>query len=384
MSLSTQRLEFPIKNVKELTSKQLNAYPNLTELIVTDSEVKTIDPNAFIGCTKLKSLFLAKNHIHFIFPNTFRPCENLKLISLSFNKIVCIDKETFAHCHQLEKLWLDSNELSSIDTQAFRNCRALQEVRLHNNHLRSIHPDMFTDCPQLTTLSLHGNDIQALVIFQLNQLRSLSLFSANENKLEGMERTTRNAILIDDDRTLKFDSEDFPSISYCVESSNDEILKYIVEHFLKHSRLFEFLEKCLEYEPQNLSWLNRILKLNSIWNIFSLDELSNQEMQTLLHLASIKKYAHLTQLLCAYGADKDAQDANGVTPMQLALDGMYKECVKTLIEYGSSRQQALEYCQKRNLSEMGTFLHNIPTKRDSNEIINLVFQGKKLNSKKSL
>lgn len=124
--------------------------------------------------------------------------------------------------------------------------------------------------------------------------------------------------------------------------------------------------------------------MNAIWQQFDLNRTKNERKQTPLHIAALAGNFEAVRLFCSYGSNPDLEDANGETPMQIALgleSGPSRSCVKALFDYGSSPYKAIQYCAEKNFTDMNLYIDELlKAKRDddTNQIINLVFQGKKL------
>lgn len=188
-----------------------------------------------------------------------------------------------------------------------------------------------------------------------------------------------NAIVIQKDKTRRFDSRDLNSLFDVLKASKDHIFKHIVEHCFKSSTLMRLIEDFILKSAQANELLHRILKVNSIWHVFDLNQLLNKRKQTLLHLAVAKRDDKTAQLVCSYGANLDLKDGEGETAMQLALRMSNKECVKVLIDYGSCSSSAIQHCSQKYLREMEKFLTELVKSKtktnDQDTIRNLVFQG---------
>lgn len=123
----------PIKTVKEGAFKNL---PELTNFDLTDTEVQTINPKWFEKCPKITTVDFSKNKIRILYSGAF-----------SF-----MTKDT------PHRIYLMGNKIRTIEAGAFTS-KQIELLQLEGNHLKSLGTDMF---PQLGSgmkreIDLEGN-----------------------------------------------------------------------------------------------------------------------------------------------------------------------------------------------------------------------------------
>lgn len=117
---------------------------------VIPENVRVINPNAFYGCTELKSVTFP-NSLTEIGEYAFYGCRTLDAITLP-DSVTVIGESAFGACHMLKSVTLPES-LTEIGPYAFYECIALQEVTLPDS-LRTLGTNAFSDCASLKKLSL--------------------------------------------------------------------------------------------------------------------------------------------------------------------------------------------------------------------------------------
>lgn len=123
-------------NIETIESAAFEGLSNLKELWITDNRTKlTICSNSFTRLPNLKKLYLPNNKIETIGANTFEGLSSLAVLSLSQNKIKNIDGDAFKGLSGLRKLYLDDNKIERIDTNALKSLPNLEELYISKNQL---------------------------------------------------------------------------------------------------------------------------------------------------------------------------------------------------------------------------------------------------------
>eukprot|EP00435_Cladocopium_sp_Y103_P012232 s3126_g3.t1 len=139
--------------------------------------LRRIDPAAFTGLRKLRTLRLGANRLTII-PAAVQGLAQLWTLELGGNQISSIPADALQSLVQLQKLDLSSNKISSIPTDAFQSLVQLQHLYLSSNKISSIPTDAFQSLVQLQHLDLYNNEISRIPTdaFQsLVQLQHLDL-----------------------------------------------------------------------------------------------------------------------------------------------------------------------------------------------------------------
>ena len=92
-------------------------------------------------------------------------------------------------------------------------------------------------------------------------------------------------------------------IEYCLESLK---LDYLIENFIQDNKLED---------------LNYILKINSVCNLFNLQEFKNQKQQTLLHRAYLQNKLDVVQLILSYIPHNESKSSESSLIRNLVFQG---------------------------------------------------------------
>ena len=184
-----KRLAFTGDEITEFLPDDIGqTFPNLVELTLKNSSLKTIRPENFKGMRQTKYLDLSGNNLIFIEPDVFDELtsleelnlsqnnlkfidelklEWLKVLDLNGNKLSFIEPKTFSKLLELVSVDLTNNQLTSVDQEMFQSNPKLENIYLSFNKLKSIHPETFESLRRLKTVDLKENSC-------LNQMFSLA------------------------------------------------------------------------------------------------------------------------------------------------------------------------------------------------------------------
>lgn len=156
-------------------------FPSLKNLTIMDSEVKTIDKNAFSNLINLELLDLSYNEFSELNENFSEDLMSLKHLILNDNFIRIINSNSFSKLINLKTLKLKNNDLRSVDRQIFARLPNVEIIDLSGNPLIFINENAFDNCNSLKKLvleitheeivpeSLLSNSSNVEVIFVLSE-----------------------------------------------------------------------------------------------------------------------------------------------------------------------------------------------------------------------
>ncbi|XP_015603692.1 uncharacterized protein LOC107271789 [Cephus cinctus] len=133
------------KNVKTILFEDSNlqhihgyAFFRLGQTLITldihNSQVASIDANAFAGLRNLETLLLYGNDLSYVYADWFTDLPNLRTLDVSFNSIVGFEPNVSKFLPKLENFYFDGNIIESIDTTAFYyDMPKLKKVIMGNN-----------------------------------------------------------------------------------------------------------------------------------------------------------------------------------------------------------------------------------------------------------
>eukprot|EP00435_Cladocopium_sp_Y103_P012028 s4829_g3.t1 len=172
--LRTLRLAFN----RLTTIPAVQGLAQLWTLELDSNEISSIAPDAFQGLEKLQKLDLFGNEISSIAPDAFQSLAQLETLNLYWNKISSIPTDAIRGLVRLQTLNLGNNDISSIPTDAFRGLKQLQHLDLSSNEISSIPTDAIRGLVRLQHLDLGGNKISSIptdALQSLVQLQHLDL-----------------------------------------------------------------------------------------------------------------------------------------------------------------------------------------------------------------
>lgn len=148
-------------NLTELRPQDFDGAINLTELRLSDNNIKKIRANVFSASSlpKLFDLHLQRNEISEIEDNSFYGLNKLRILELAENRLNVIHRLTFAG---LEKLWnldLSKNVIETIENGAF-DLPELDLLRMLGNKLKLLSDNTFQQSPVLRWLDLSDNQLE--------------------------------------------------------------------------------------------------------------------------------------------------------------------------------------------------------------------------------
>lgn len=196
-----QKIQFRNSTLQILTEELCNAFPNLTEVRLTNLSLKHIEKSAFYQCKQLINL----------------------------------------------NIWM--NNFSHMDQDIFSENHRLIELNLQNNGLEVVHGQMFDKMTQLTFLNLAENALRELPVHEFPVLENLTYLFLHSNNLTDL-----------DERELKVK---FPSLQYININNNlfpCDRLKTIIDSLkIRKIKLLSWYEQIYLNRDLDLSTVEDIL-----------------------------------------------------------------------------------------------------------------------------
>lgn len=182
---------------------------SVTQLILEQNKISSVDRDWFKNLANLNLLNLAKNSLSKISKETFKDLLKLEILDLSENSIVEFDEHTFVKGNKLKSLDLTSNKLEDIsfleenifdslkylkassnliDKNDFSkfNLPNLESLIMENNLLKSLDSKFFSGMKQLKEINLGFNQIEKLDAFKETSGNLIKLILTN-NKIINTE-----------------------------------------------------------------------------------------------------------------------------------------------------------------------------------------------------
>lgn len=185
----------------------------LTELDLSNNDIKDIEYNAFQSLIKLTSLDLSKNKIVNFVVNA-DDLAYVRYLNLSSNSIYTLYFKSFSHMNSLQNLDLSHNRLDHIPVKTFDNNFNLKHVnmtfnaieRLDNLYIDMFHPeggilDLSNNAltqlripagegRRLRVLALHSNNITDPSLVDLCYHNDLKLVDMSRNKIQELDENS--------------------------------------------------------------------------------------------------------------------------------------------------------------------------------------------------
>ena len=128
-------IEFLQGHLPRLPKECFLKFPNLRELVITNSGLATIEQGAFDGLNKLENLTIQDNPLEMVGSSWF-VLENLQRLDLRGNSIKYIAPGAFRHLNRLSYLNLEGNDLKCIFTSDLNDLPEVYIVEFAGNPLK--------------------------------------------------------------------------------------------------------------------------------------------------------------------------------------------------------------------------------------------------------
>ncbi|XP_066249550.1 insulin-like growth factor-binding protein complex acid labile subunit, partial [Euwallacea similis] len=163
-------------NIKTIAARTFTGLVFMEELHLTNNSISYIDPGAFHGTRKVKQIFLDRALAGPLPDMVFQDLVLLRELYLNNNDLKMLNRDTFHGLANLENLDLSNNMLSELNGSV-ANLGQLKFLMLSNNSLTIIKRTELIGLKKLVTLDLSMNSIHLLNlnIGQPNSLRMLNL-----------------------------------------------------------------------------------------------------------------------------------------------------------------------------------------------------------------
>jgi len=180
-----------------LTVLRLGTFDGLHELHTLHIGARAVEPGAFAGLSKLRYLLLQRNSLTTLAPGTFDGLAELDGLELSENQLKTLEPGAFRGLPALTQLILGGNQLRNLEPGVFDGLARLEFVHLKDNDLKTLKPGLFDGLTALEAVRLSSNELTDLdpALFQgtLNQYGRSQMQTL---QLAGNRLTTLNPDLL--------------------------------------------------------------------------------------------------------------------------------------------------------------------------------------------
>ncbi|CAG5133115.1 unnamed protein product, partial [Candidula unifasciata] len=144
--------------------------------------ITSIPPEAFVGLTNLKQLWLDDNRLDHIPVQAFRELTGLQALTLIKNQIENIPDHAFQNNTKLFQLRLANNEIKDIAEHALYGLTQLKYLQLQNNRIQTM-PSAFKHLVNLGELNLEGNRLTEIPQDSFQQKEKLTMLILSNNPI---------------------------------------------------------------------------------------------------------------------------------------------------------------------------------------------------------
>lgn len=224
------RAEIIMSNIPFVLSQLFVTFPNLVELKITNGGLTRIQTGAFANAINLKTIAITGNsNLRTLESNAFSGAINANFIDMFLNQISEIHEQAFEGLHSLGFLHLDNNRIAEIRGDTFQNLSSLDTLVISGNSLSSLPGRLFANTAQIRQIEMANNEINAIgrnfVDWNLTNLKVLNLVG---------NRCTSGSWIIQDNSTFDIIRQ---SLSTCFDNSNEtteppidnEVRRFILE-----------------------------------------------------------------------------------------------------------------------------------------------------------
>ena len=151
-----------------LTVLRLGTFDGLHELRELSIFGRAVKPGTFAGLSKLRELRLYGDSLTTLEPGTFAGLSKLRYLYLSRDSLTplesgpLLEPGTFAGLSKLRYLYLNRNSLTTLEPGTFAGLAELDGLELSENQLKTLEPGAFRGLPALTQLILGRNQLRNL------------------------------------------------------------------------------------------------------------------------------------------------------------------------------------------------------------------------------
>ncbi|XP_039978727.1 leucine-rich repeat-containing protein 70 isoform X3 [Xiphias gladius] len=183
-------LELGGNNLSEIGTRAFTGLWSLRVLVMTNSQIQEIQPQAFFSLSFLEKLDLSWNQLTSLPADFSASLFTLRELRLEHNNLHYISGYSLEFLDNMEKLDLSYNQLVSVGPGVFRGLSRLRKLYLHNNRLTVVQQGSMDMLPGLQVLQLSKNNISKIDSEALAPLYSLTVLALEGNNLHHLKFKT--------------------------------------------------------------------------------------------------------------------------------------------------------------------------------------------------
>ncbi|XP_066519530.1 leucine-rich repeat-containing protein 4 [Hoplias malabaricus] len=183
-------LDLSDNKLSELRSATFTGIWALRILLIQNSSLQVLQPQALAALSFLERLDLSNNELHTLASDFSYGLAALRDLRLDHNSLECLERRSFAHLESLEKLDLSHNHIRVIQRGAFHGLTSLKQLNLGWNQMPVFPSGLLTMQQRLSVLLLGHNNISSIEAEAFTPLQSLILLGLEANQLENLKFKT--------------------------------------------------------------------------------------------------------------------------------------------------------------------------------------------------
>ncbi|KAH3843742.1 leucine-rich repeat and fibronectin type-III domain-containing protein 5-like [Dreissena polymorpha] len=172
-----------LNNIPTIRKTDFQAVSRVTSLVISWSQVKTVEDGAFEKMADLKTLSLTDNELESLNATTFAGIPLLKELDLSGNRICKFDETIFNNIQSISVLNLGDMNLLFIREDFFNSLHSLRVLKLYTNHIKTVSENLILNLPALENLDLSANQLQTIPVEWKPKFQTMKRVHLVENPL---------------------------------------------------------------------------------------------------------------------------------------------------------------------------------------------------------
>ncbi|XP_068509420.1 reticulon-4 receptor isoform X1 [Syngnathus scovelli] len=186
----TWLLELGGNNMSEICSRAFTGLWSLRVLVLANSQIEALQPQAFFSLSYLEKLDLSGNQLTSLPADFSVSLSGLMELRLERNNLHHLSPISFEYLDNVEKLDLSHNHLVSLGPGVFRGLTRLRQLYMHNNRLSVVLQGSLDMLPGLEVLQLSHNNISRIDTKALSPLYNLAVLALEGNNLHHLKFKT--------------------------------------------------------------------------------------------------------------------------------------------------------------------------------------------------
>ncbi|XP_070703501.1 phospholipase A2 inhibitor [Pempheris klunzingeri] len=186
----TWLLELGGNNLSEIGTRAFTGLWSLRVLVLTNSQIQEIQPQAFFSLSFLEKLDLSWNQLTSLPVDFSTSLSALRELRLEHNSLHHLSGYSLEYLDNMEKLDVSYNQLVLVSPGVFRGLSRLRQLYLHNNKLTVVQQGSLDMLPGLEVLQLSNNNISQIDGNALAPLYSLAVLALEGNNLHHLKFKT--------------------------------------------------------------------------------------------------------------------------------------------------------------------------------------------------